>query len=102
MAAALPAYLDALRDTSPAEERPKVRISAIIAGAGNVTGGARGDSAGTLRLSFSLVPAREVQPSPLQDRLARAYIRQLGAETVVGGVEGERTILLPLASARSA
>lgn len=102
LAAALPAYLDALRDTSPAEERPKVRISAIIAGAGNVTGGARGDSAGTLRLSFSLVPAREVQPSPLQDRLARAYIRQLGAETVVGGVEGERTILLPLASARSA
>ncbi|MGV6871192.1 histidine kinase dimerization/phosphoacceptor domain -containing protein [Pseudochelatococcus sp. B33] len=87
-AAALPAYLDAVGGGAPEEQRPKVRISAVV--------NAAGQDPGTLRLSFALVPPRQVEPSPLQDRLARAYIRQLDASPVPGDVEGERIILVPL------
>lgn len=111
LAAALPAYLDAVGQGEPGEERPKVRVSAAIDGAG-VSGDPaappvhphprhpRDARAGTLRLSFAMVPARPVSASPLHARLARAYIRQLDATPVPGGAEGENTILVPLESAR--
>lgn len=91
-AAALPSYLDAVASSPPGAGRPKVRISANFEGSTQ-------DST-TLRLSLSLVPPREVVLSSLQDRLARAYIRQLNAITVAGNTEGERVILVPLQNVR--
>lgn len=96
LSAALPAYLDAVREAEADGDRPKARISAAIVDAD------AGAPARALRLSFALVPPRRVTPSPLQERLARAYIRQLNAGTVPGEVEGERTIIVPLESVRPA
>lgn len=95
-AATLPPYLDAVAKTPPGEDRPKVHINSTISTTEDAPPSA------VLKLQFSLIPPREVTPSPLQERLARAYIRQLDATLVPPSVEGELTILAPLESPRLA
>ncbi|MFD2248861.1 signal transduction histidine kinase [Pseudochelatococcus lubricantis] len=90
LAALLPAYLDAVKRAAPdADGRtPKATVSAEVATAG--------PASGPLRLAIGTVPGIAIAVSPLQERLARAYIRQLGATSVDNGEPSRRTIVIPL------
>jgi signal transduction histidine kinase len=95
LAALLPAYLDAVK-RSPAGVARKAVIGAEVRTTGRATA--------ELRLTLDTAPALPVAVSPLKERLARAYIRQLGAAVVEpeAGRSAEsprREIAIPLGAA---
>ncbi|MFT0891298.1 histidine kinase dimerization/phosphoacceptor domain -containing protein [Pseudochelatococcus sp. G4_1912] len=98
IAAVLPAYLDTIRRAPPNMLRPKVLVSAkVTAAAGEDNSEAQTKTPiGYLQLTFATLPLQSVTPSALQERLARAYVRQLNAKTVLSEETGENTIIIPL------